>query len=296
MGSPRSQTARAKRSTSTSSSPSPHPPRRRRGPARRSRPAVPRWVLVSLPRRSRPLPPGTSTTGRTRSGTGTHLKSSCWMSPVRIRSTKRIACSSPVRSEPRTRPRPGSRAWLKPGTSSSASACSSPRAWRSPARARQASERLDPDEIAQHEHERIWKAAQTRSRGRVRRLPRLVVLDDPARAEGIEVDAVDLPGQREAVDLEAALELGAPTGRSRRRLLEPARDEREGRLGFLAHEVLEIAPEPLFELSPLQVAELDPNAAVDRLREAGGRRGRRRDDPRRRAAWCRAPSEAPRRT
>src|SRR5207244_9379087 len=86
-------------------------------------------------------------------------------------------------------------------------------------RAVEATERLDPDEVAQDEHvERDLEPELGLDLGRrVRGLPRLVVLDNPARAERVDVDPVDLPGEREAVDLEARLEL-------RRRALRAERD------------------------------------------------------------------------
>src|SRR5207302_1261593 len=96
---------------------------------------------------------------------------------------------------------------------------------------------------------------------------RLVVLHDPARAEGVEVDPVDLAREREPVDLQPPLQLGR-RALGAERDLELPRDERQLRLGFLAHEVLEIAPEALLELAPLQIAELDPDAALDRLGQA----------------------------
>ena len=49
------------------------------------------------------------------------------------------------------------------------------------------------------------------------RLARLVVPDDPARAERVDVDAVDLPGEREAAQVEPALQLGAASVRCRTR-------------------------------------------------------------------------------
>ena len=69
-------------------------------------------------------------------------------------------------------------------------------------------------------------AARTRSSPPSARLSRLVVLDDPARAERVGVDPVDLPGEREAVDLEPALELGRRAFGAERDL-EPPRDEGE---------------------------------------------------------------------
>src|SRR5437660_134926 len=77
---------------------------------------------------------------------------------------------------------------------------------------------LDPDEVAKDEHvERDLKPQLGLDlRGRVRRLPGLVVLHDPAGAERIEVDPVDLAGEREAVDLEPPLQLGrGPLGAER---------------------------------------------------------------------------------
>ena len=75
-------------------------------------------------------------------------------------------------------------------------------------RAVQAAQRLEPHEIAQHEHvERDLEAqlALDPPRG-VGALARLVVLDDPARAERVDVDPVDLPREREArPELEPAL-------------------------------------------------------------------------------------------
>ena len=83
-----------------------------------------------------------------------------------------------------------------------------------PASARQrpveAAERLEPDEVAQHEHvERDLEPQLALDlAGGVRVLAGLVVLDDPARAERIDVDPVDLPGESEpAAEIEPSLEL-----------------------------------------------------------------------------------------
>src|SRR5438874_3213975 len=121
-------------------------------------------------------------------------------------------------------------------------------------RAVEAAERLDPDEVAQHEHvERDLELELGLDLGRrVDGLPGLVVLDDPAGAERVEVDPVDLPRDREAVDLEPALELGRRALRPERDL-ETSRDEPEGRLCLAAHEVLEVAPQALLELAALKV-------------------------------------------
>src|SRR5436190_15940789 len=78
-------------------------------------------------------------------------------------------------------------------------------------RAVQAAERLEPDEVAQHEHvERDLQAQLALDLAcRVCVLSGLVVLHDPPRAEWILVDAVDLPGEREAVaEVEPSLKLG----------------------------------------------------------------------------------------
>ena len=136
-------------------------------------------------------------------------------------------------------------------------------------RAVEPAERLHADEVPQHEHveRNLEPQLGLDLRRRERGLARLVVLHDPARAERVDVDPVDLPGQREAVDPEPALELWRrPLGAERD--LELARDETERRLGFFADEVLQVAPHALFELAPLEVAELDPDAALDRLRQA----------------------------
>src|ERR671935_739703 len=79
-------------------------------------------------------------------------------------------------------------------------------------RAVDAAERLDPDEVAKHEHvERDLEPELGFDRPRrVDALARLVVLHDPARRERRHVDAVDLPGQVQAgLELETALELGS---------------------------------------------------------------------------------------
>src|SRR5207248_1330384 len=73
-----------------------------------------------------------------------------------------------------------------------------------------AAERLDPDQVAQHEHvERDLQPLLSIDLARgVRPLPRLVVLHDPARAEGVDVDPVDLAADEDAVaELEPTLQL-----------------------------------------------------------------------------------------
>ena len=125
-----------------------------------------------------------------------------------------------------------------------------------------ATERLDPDEIAQDEHVQRDLQAQLRLdlRGRMRCLPGLVVLDDPARAERVDVDAVDLSRECDArSDREPTLKLGRRALRSEPDL-EASRNER--RLGgrVLAHERLEVAPQSVLQLAPLQRCQLHPNA------------------------------------
>ena len=113
-------------------------------------------------------------------------------------------------------------------------------------------ERLGPDEVAEDEHVQRDLQLQLRLdlRRRVRGLPRLVVLDDPARAERVEVDPVDLAGEREGVEIEPSLQLRRRPLRPERNL-EPARDELEVRGRLVAHEGFEIAEQALLELAPL---------------------------------------------
>src|SRR5229473_1120725 len=77
-------------------------------------------------------------------------------------------------------------------------------------RAIETAQRLDADEVAQNEHvERNLQALLGLDLlGGVRVLPRLVVLDDSARTERVDVDAIDLAGQRRPLgELEPPLEL-----------------------------------------------------------------------------------------
>ena len=113
-------------------------------------------------------------------------------------------------------------------------------------------EGLGPDEVAEDEHVQRDLQLQLRLdlRRRVRGLPRLVVLDDPARAERVEVDPVDLAGKREGVEIEPSLQLRRRPLRPERDL-EPARDELELRGRLVAHEGFEIAEQALLELAPL---------------------------------------------
>ena len=125
-------------------------------------------------------------------------------------------------------------------------------------RAVETTQRLDADEVAQHEHvqrnlEALLGLDLLR---RVRVLSRLVVLDDPAGAERVDVDAVDLPREGDALgELEATLELRCGAFRSEQHL-EAAGDERHVCGGLFAHERLEVAPETVAELTPLEIGQL----------------------------------------
>src|SRR5581483_4949956 len=131
-------------------------------------------------------------------------------------------------------------------------------------------ERLDSDEAAQHEH--VERDLQLQLfvdlLRRVCAAARLVVLHDPARAERVDVDAVDLPAQVQAfAEVQPPLELG------RRAIgaeadLEAAWHEPERRGCLVAHEALQVAPEALLELGGLKVGELEAHAAAQRIVEA----------------------------
>ena len=95
----------------------------------------------------------------------------------------------------------------------------------------------------------------------------LVVLDDAACAERIDIDPVDLPRDGEAAELEATLQLDRRRARSEADF-EPTRDERQAKLDLLLDEVLEVARKGLFQLQPLEVRELHAHAAGDRLGKA----------------------------
>src|SRR5437764_664882 len=100
----------------------------------------------------------------------------------------------------------------------------------------------------------------------MRGLARLVVLDDPAGAEGVEIDPVDLSRERERAEIETALELLGRALRAERNL-EPPRHQLQLRGGLVPEERLEVAEQPLLELLPLQVGQLHPDAS-HRLGEA----------------------------
>src|SRR2546429_440493 len=120
-------------------------------------------------------------------------------------------------------------------------------------RAVDAAERLDADEVAQDEHvERDLQAQLVVDLlRRRRRAARLVVLHDPARAERVDVDPVDLAAQEEPVaEREPALQLrcGALEPEAE---LEPARHELQRRPRLVADKTLEVAPEALLALGRL---------------------------------------------
>src|SRR4029079_10363604 len=82
----------------------------------------------------------------------------------------------------------------------------------------ESAERLDADEVPEDEHVQrdLELELLLDLYGRVRGLARLVVPDDPARGHRVEVDAVDLPGKMEGLQVEAALQLGhRPLGTER---------------------------------------------------------------------------------
>src|SRR5947209_7425825 len=126
-----------------------------------------------------------------------------------------------------------------------------------------AAERLDADEVAQHEHVQRDLEPQLLLdlHRRVRVLARLVVLHDSACAERIDVDAVDLPGERDPVaEAEAALQFRCRAFAAECDL-EPPRHELSLAAGLLVHERLEVAPERLIELARLHLGHLHPHAA-----------------------------------
>src|SRR5207302_1712897 len=102
------------------------------------------------------------------------------------------------------------------------------------------------------------------------------VLHDPARAERVDVDAVDLAARVEAVaELEPALQL-------RRRALAPEADleapgdEPQFRARLVAHESIEVVEQPDAQLGCLRLGELDADAAAQRLVEAAAEELERR--------------------
>src|ERR1700751_5401711 len=101
----------------------------------------------------------------------------------------------------------------------------------------------------------------------MRGLAGLVVDHDPARAERVAVDAVDLAGDAEAAKVEAALQLRRrPLGAKRD--LETVRHERRRRLRLGADELLEVAREADLQLAALELREVGAPMRVERLGEA----------------------------
>ena len=132
-------------------------------------------------------------------------------------------------------------------------------------RAVDAAERLDPGEVAEHEHveRHLEPPLLVDLPRRERALARLVVLDDPARAHRVDVDPVDLAAQEEPVaELEAALQLGRGAVGAEPDLEAP-RQEAELRLGLRPHEPLEVAPQALAQLGRLDLAQLEPHARAE---------------------------------
>src|SRR4029453_8070203 len=108
-------------------------------------------------------------------------------------------------------------------------------------------------------------------RRRMRVLAGLVVLDDAPRAERVDIDAVDLPRERQAGgQLEPALQLRrGPVPPEEH--LEATRNERQLRLRFAADERFQIAPEAVPQLALLQLLQLHP-PGVDGLGEEGAQK------------------------
>jgi hypothetical protein len=104
----------------------------------------------------------------------------------------------------------------------------------------------------------------------------LVVLHNPARAERVDVDAVDLAAQVEAApEVEAALQLGRGAVGAERDLEAP-RHQRERRLRLVADEALEVTPERLLELGRLQIRR---SSCTPPRMPSSGRHGRPLDVP-----------------
>ena len=81
----------------------------------------------------------------------------------------------------------------------------------------------------------------------------LVVDHDRPRTEGIDVDPIDLPREREAVaQIEPALQLRGCALRAEQHLEAP-RLERQLGLGLQADEGFEVTPQGLVELAALEV-------------------------------------------
>ena len=201
---PRSQTARTSRSTSTAVLPVPAPAERNTGRRPRSPSAAPgsgRACSRAADPAHRPqlAPLGALAAARV-----------VPTSPARMRCASPRVVAGESRPGARTRrprrsPSTSSRRAPRPG----ASARSRPRGLVAGERPVDAAERLDSDQVAEDEHvqrdlepELLLDLAR-----RVRCLARLVVLHDPARAEWVGVDAVDLSAQGAPRRGRAALKL-----------------------------------------------------------------------------------------
>src|SRR4029453_8547661 len=102
----------------------------------------------------------------------------------------------------------------------------------------------------------------------VRTLPRLVVLDDPARAERIDVDPVDLPGEPEIVrERKAALELRCgPLGAEGN--LEAAGYELHLGRCLVSQEALEVGARRLPQLGGLEIGQVESDSGFESIVEA----------------------------
>ena len=137
-------------------------------------------------------------------------------------------------------------------------------------RAVDAAERLDADEVTEREDvERNLEAKLSVDVARrVRALAGLVVLNDPARAERVEVDPVDLPGEPEIVtERQARAEALEPRGRSRTRPRACAGRSCDVGRRLVAQEALEVRAQRVPELGLLQLGEIEPDPGLERVVE-----------------------------
>src|SRR5919109_3558162 len=130
-----------------------------------------------------------------------------------------------------------------------------------PERAVEAADRLDPDQVAQDEQVQrdLEPELGLDLPGRVGGSARLVVLDDPPSAEGVEVDPVDLPRDREVTEIEARLQLRRRAVGAERHFEAP-RHERQAELDLVADEAPEVPRQPLVELVTLQPRDVQADA------------------------------------
>ncbi len=106
-------------------------------------------------------------------------------------------------------------------------------------------------------------------------LARLVVLDDSARAERVDVDPVDLAGEGQTRrQLEPALQLGRCAFATERDL-EPPRYERRRGPALLLDERPEVAPQRLVELPLLHLGQIHAHARERVVEAAAHQPGRR---------------------